>query len=221
MTVATTLEPKIAIIPAEERKILYNITWKRYEKIVLDLGDNRATRITYDSGTLEITMPPEEHERYAELIGIFIRNLIFELGLKIKTMGSTTLSYSELEKSAEPDKCYYIQNQPKVARKKVSLKTDPPPDIVVEVDITHTNMDKPRIYSAMGVPELWRYNGEILRIYQLRNGKYIEVENSPTFPIWVKKNKLYEFIEACGIDEMEAERNLRRWLQEMITGSLG
>ena len=215
MTTATPISKK-AIAPAEQRVVFHNITWQGYEKILSGLGDNRAARLTYDSGTLEITMPSEEHERDAELIGIFIRTLVFELGLKVKTMGSTTLNYPELEKSAEPDKCYYIQNQPQVAGKKVDLKTDPPPDIVVEVDITHTNLDKPRIYATMGVPELWRYNGEILRIYQRRDDKYVEVENSPTFPGWVEKSKLYEFLKACETDEMEAERNLRAWIGEMI-----
>ena len=87
---------------------------------------------------------------------------------------------------------------------------------MVEVDITHTNLDKPRIYATMGVPELWRYNGKILRIYQRRDEKYVEVENSPTFPNRVEKSKLYEFLEACETDEMEAERNLRAWIGEIM-----
>jgi len=202
--------------PPEQRVFFHNISWERYEKILESLGDDRAARLTYDRGTLEITMPSEPHENASEIIGIFIRILVFELGMKVKSMGSTTLNYPELEKSAEPDKCYYIQNQSLVAGKKVDLKKDPPPDLVVEVDISYSNIDKPSLYAAMGVPELWRYNGEVLRIYQLQDGRYVEVENSPTFPDWASKTKLYEFLEASQTDEMDAERDLRSWVQQQV-----
>jgi len=203
-------------IPPEQRVVFHNISWQGYEKILEILGDKRSARLTYDRGTLEITMPSEKHETATRLMEKFIWSLLFELGMKVKTMGSTTLNYPGLEKASEPDNCYYIQNQALVAGKEVDLKKDPPPDLVVEVDITYTNIDKPRLYAAMGVPELWRYNGEVLRIYQLRDVRYVEVENSPTFPDWVSKTKLYEFLEAAITDEMDAERDLRSWVQQQV-----
>ena len=203
-------------VPAEQRVFFHNISWQGYEKILEILGDDRAAILSYDRGTLEITMPSEKHENTTRMIEKFIRNLVFELGMKVKTMGSTTLNYPELEKGSEPDNCYYIQNQPLVAGKEVDLKTDPPPDLVVEVDITYTNIDKPRLYAGMKVPELWRYNGEVLRIYQLQDFRYVEVENSPTFPDWVSGTKLYEFMEAAIADEMDAERDLRSWIQQQV-----
>ena len=203
-------------VPAEQRVFFHNISWQGYEKILEILGDDRAARLTYDKGTLEITMPSESHETATRLIEKFIWIVLFELKMKVKTMGSTTLNYPGLEKGSEPDNCYYIQNQPLVAGKEVDLKKDPPPDLVVEVDITYTNIDKPPLYAAMGVPELWRYNGEVLRIYQLQDSRYVEVENSPTFPDWVSKTKLYEFLEAAIADEMDAERDLRSWIQQQV-----
>jgi Uma2 family endonuclease len=58
---------------------------------------------------------------------------------------------------------------------------------VVEVDITHTNIDKLALYAALGVAEFWRYNGETWRIYQLQNGVYQDVDRRPTFPQVPKK----------------------------------
>ena len=100
------------------------------------------------------------------------------MGLKLKSMGSTTLNREDLDWGAEPDNSYYIQNQPLVAGRNVNLDRDPPPDLVVEIDITHTDIDKNRLYAAMGVPELWRYNGRDWRIYQLLEGVYIECDNA-------------------------------------------
>ncbi|MEL7332880.1 MAG: Uma2 family endonuclease, partial [Cyanobacteria bacterium J06560_2] len=90
---------------------------------------------------------------------------VLEMGLKLKSMGSTTLDREDLDRGAEPDKAYYIQNQSLVAGRTVNLQADPPPDLVVEVDMTHTDIDKNRLYAAMGVPEFWRFDGHNLRIY--------------------------------------------------------
>lgn len=212
MVSVASIAPPLPI--GEQRVVFRNITWQGYQQILDILGNKRAARLTFDRGTLEITKPLQEHEFARCLIERFIRLLVVELGLKIKTMGSTTLDRSDLNRGAEPDNAYYIQNQPIVAGRTVDIETDPPPDLVVEVDITHTDIDKPALYASMGVPEFWRYNGREWRIYTLENGKYLEVPASPTFPI-VPKEKLYEFLAAAQVDEIEAEDNLRNWVREM------
>lgn len=202
------------LLIGEQRVVFRNITWQGYQQLLKILGDKRAATLIFDRGTLEITRPLEEHEFSARLIEFLIRILVKELGLKIKTMGSTTLDRSDLERGAEPDNAYYIQNQPLVAGRTVDLATDPPPDLVVEIDITHTDINKPALYASMGVPEFWRYNGREWRIYKLENDEYLEVSVSPTFAI-LPKSKLYEFLAAAQLDEVEAEVNLRNWVREM------
>jgi len=86
--------------------------------------------------------------------------------------------------------------------------------LIVEVDITHTDIDKLALYAAMGVPEFWRYNGEVWRIYALQHGEYQETDVSPTFP-QVPKMKLYEFLATARQDEVEAELALRRWARSL------
>ena len=198
----------------ENRVIFHDLNWGAYQQILHALPGNRAARLTYDRGTLEITMPSELHEFSGELIALFIRILVIELGLKIKTMGSTTLDREDLNRGAEPDKAFYIQNQPAVAGRRVDLSQDPPPDLVVEVEISHSDIDKLKLYAAMGVPEFWRYNGKILRIYQLQGGLYHEVEQSPTFP-QVPKIRLYQFLSEGQEDEIAAEHTLRNWLRSL------
>ncbi|MEO1404050.1 MAG: Uma2 family endonuclease [Cyanobacteria bacterium J06635_1] len=196
----------------EKRVVFRSLNWQRYQALRGLLSHDRNTRLTYAQGTLEITMPLEAHEFAARLIERFIYILVMELGMDMKTMGSTTLDREALDRSAEPDNAYYIQNQPLVAGRDVDLEKDPPPDLVVEVDITHTNIDKLRLYAAMGVPEFWRYNGETWRIYSLEEAVYQEVEESPTF-VGVPKIKLYEFLAAARQSEMTAERDLRAWVR--------
>jgi Uma2 family endonuclease len=222
--VLTVLPPEIqpsnsAVIVAakqgENRVALKGISWLSYQQILNALPDSRAARLTYDRGILEITMPLIKHEFSRCLIEVFIRILVMEMGLKLKTMGSTTMDYPDLERGAEPDCAYYIQNQPKVAGKTVDFSQDPPPDLVVEVDITHTDIDKNRLYASMGVPEFWRFNGQELKIYTLLKATYVESDHSPTFP-WVQKEYLYNFLEEAQQDEIAAEVKFRAFVKENL-----
>jgi Uma2 family endonuclease len=130
-------------------------------------------------------------------------------------MGSTTLNRPDLAVGAEPDKGFYIANEPLVRGKTVDLTTDPPPDLIVEVDITHTDINKNLLYAEMGIPEFWRYNGQQLKIYELCDGQYQEAETSPTFPK-VPKERLYDFLKECAQQgETQAKRNLRVWIESI------
>lgn len=158
-------------------------------------------------------MPLEDHELAGWLIERFILTLVELMGLRIKTMGSTTMNFPQLRKGAEPDNAYYIQNQPLVKGRNVDFSHYPPPDLVVEIDITHTDIVKNQVYASLGVPEFWRFNGKVWRIYQLQDGVYVEVENSPTFPT-IPKEQLYTFLELAKEDEIEAAQALRSWWQD-------
>ncbi len=205
-------EPKAEVeVPAvgEKRVTLRGLSWDDYLQILNALPQSRGARLTYDDGLLEITMPLEDHDLSGRLIERFILTLVELFGLRIKTMGSTTMNYPHIQKGAEPDNAYYIQNQPLVKGRNVDFAIDPPPDLVVEVDITHTDIRKNQFYASLGVPEFWRFNGKVWRIYQLQAGVYVEVGSSPTFPT-VEKAQLYGFLEAAKEDEIEAVVRLRQ-----------
>lgn len=203
--------------PGENRVAMRGLDWFAYQQMKVLLNERTRARLIYDRGTLEITMPSEFHEFYARLIERFIVILVVELGLRVKTMGSTTLDREDLERGAEPDNGYYIQNQSHVAGRPIDLAVDPPPDLVVEVDINHTDIDKNALYAAMGVPEFWRFDSKVWRIYQLQQGEYVELDRSPTFPM-VAKTDLYTFLATCQQDEVEAEISFRAWVKEQTRG---
>jgi Uma2 family endonuclease len=195
----------------EQRVVLRGVTWAGYLQILAALPPQRGSRLTYDDGLLEITMPLEDHEFCGRLIERFIITLVELLDLDIKTMGSTTIKYPQLQKGAEPDNAYYIQNAQAVAGRNVDFAIDPPPDLIVEVDITHTDILKNQFYAQLSVPEFWRFNGQVLHIYQLQQEEYVEIDRSPTFP-QVPKEWLYEFLATAKQKEKLAVKELRsRW----------
>jgi len=202
--------------PAEQRVVFEQLDWTAYEQIVAALGDSHTARLTYDRGTLEIVMPSEEHKTAAEWIAVFVRILVEALGLELKSMGSTRLKYTALQRGAEPDKAFYIQNALQVSGRKVQFETDPPPDLVVEVDITHTDIDKNTFYASLGVPEFWRYNGKEIQFYHLQDRQYVEVEASPTFP-YMPKARFYQFVAQAQFGETQASKALRTWIAEQAS----
>jgi Uma2 family endonuclease len=199
----------------EKRMTFRNLDWNAFKQIQNLLTERTRALFTYDNGVLEITMPLEGHERSARLIERFILILVMEMGMKVKTMGSTTLDREDLLKSAEPDNGYYIQNYALVASHEVNLNVDPAPDLVVEVDITNTGLNKNALYASMGVQEFWRFNGRVWKILQLVDGAYVECDRPPTFPI-IEKTDLYQFLEAALLDEVAAEIDFRQWVRQQV-----
>lgn len=179
-----------------------------------DMGDHRLTRLLYDRGWLEITMPSELHEIINRILDRIITALTEELTLKVKAYGSTTLDRADLEKGIEPDSCYYIQNADRIQARRLNLQTDPPPDLVVEVDITSSSQRRFGLYEQLQIPEVWRYQEHHgVTFYCLQSGTYRECEYSQTFPM-LSAIKLGEFLTlAEAEDDNTVIRALRRWVQ--------
>lgn len=202
---------------SEQRIILQNISWQTFKTMLAEMGDNRATRLAYDSGIVEIMTPLMPHENSNRLIEVFVGVLCEELGLEVKRTGSLTLTRDDLERGGEPDSSYYIQNESLVRGKEnIDLAIDPPPDLVLEVEYSRSRIDKLNLYAAMGIPEFWRYNGNVLRIYQLESGQYVESSQSITFaPVPV--NEIPRFLkESRDVGEITCTRNFRNWVKQQL-----
>ena len=105
------------------------------------------------------------------------------LDIEIFAGGSTTFQREDLERGFEPDECYYVQNAELMRGKdSVNLDVDPPPDLTIEIDVKHSSLNRMGIFAAIGIPEIWRYDGEMLTIYLLKNGVYEETETSLVLP---------------------------------------
>ncbi len=169
------------IVQPGHQLLLQNISWEEFEYILDELGDKRGSRVSYSKGLLEIMVPLPEHELSKKMIGDLVSALLDELGIDFWPLGSVTIKKKSMSEGVEPDECYYITNEAAVrGRDRLNFEIDPPPDLAIEIDITsRTAFDN---YQALGVPEFWKYNGKILQLNVLRQGKYIETQSSDIFP---------------------------------------
>ncbi|MFH1266756.1 MAG: Uma2 family endonuclease [Planctomycetota bacterium] len=202
----------MAVVPTEQeaRVLLPGVSWSTYEAILADV-DAPGTRLTYDRGDLEIMSPSDEHERFKRLIGRMIEALTEELEIPIRSSGSTTFKSEPKRRGFEPDESYYLANEPRIrGRDEIDLSVDPPPDLVVEVEITRGVIDRMPIYAALGVPEVWRYDGATLRVEQLQaDGTYAPTERSAALPMVTLADMQRFLDERNSTDETSWIRSFR------------
>jgi Uma2 family endonuclease len=147
-------------LPAGATLIIHALAWDEYERLLEVLAEGSHVRVSYDRGKLEVMSPLPEHEEYARFIDDLVRALSDARDLELEKRGSATWKKQSLAKGVEPDACYYVRNADRIiGRRTIDLESDPPPDIVVEIDVTNESLGKFPIYAALGVPEIWRYDG--------------------------------------------------------------
>ncbi len=176
--------------------VLHGIDWQQFEAILEDLGENRASRIAYFDGVLEIQMPLPEHEADKELIGDLIKMLFAHFSMDYECYGSTTFKKQSMPAGIEPDNCFYVQNHHlMIGKTRLDLAVDPAPDLAIEVDLTSRTARS--AYVALGVPEIWQYADRQLRIFRLQDGDHIESLDSAIFPHCQVTAAINRCLEIC------------------------
>jgi len=205
-------------LPPASTLILHEIDWEEYEELLDALGEANGLRISYDEGTLQIMTLSSRHEKYARLIDNLVSLFSIRMRIKVLCFGSATMKRQDKLRGAEPDSCFYVQNANLVGRKRdIDFSIDPPPDIVVEVDLGHDSLSKFQVYSALGVPEIWRYDGELLTIYHLDQEQYVTGSASQALPA-LSSEVLTEFLaRSHNEDQYEVLLAFENWLQQYET----
>lgn len=215
---STVTIPERAMPPAGGSIVWHDVSWEFYEDFLKEFHDRRCPH-SYVNGELRITSPSPRHENPKRRIGRLVETLTEELDLWCISLGSTTLKRAFKERGAEPDECYLIGNAEAVTDvNNYDLETDPPPDLVIEIDVTASSLNRLPVYAALGVPEVWVYDGEKLQIGLRRDDEaYDSSETSAAFPMlpmdefaaWIEKG--YE-----TLNETVWIRSFREWVREKV-----
>ena len=206
---------QLSIQPGQQL-LVEDVSWQQFESILAELGEHRASRLSYSNRRLEIMVPLPEHEKAKEIIGDMVKILLEARQIAFESLGSTTLKNERMSQAVEPDNCFYIQNQAAVIGKnRLDMSVDPPPDLAIEIDLTsRTQLEN---YQILGVPELWRYARRGLQINVLEAQKYIESDVSPTFPnipIIEVVNQYTHQSQVAG--RTQAIQAFRNWVRENL-----
>jgi Uma2 family endonuclease len=217
MTTATSnIHDIVSQMPAGAVETFHDVTWDEYEELLEQVGESHWLRISYNDGILKVMSLSLEHETYAEFIKGLVRVLSLRLRINIRFSGSTTMRKKKKSKGNEPDAGFYIQNAAVIGnRLHLDFAVDPAPDVVVEIDIHHDSTDNYPIYAALGVPEIWRYDGLEATIYQLKENSYVEINASKALPV-ISSGILTEYLARMREEgEFAAITAFDEWLQSL------
>ncbi len=207
-----------AVLEQTKSVVLHNISWNAYKQITDTLQDETPAHFTFDRGKLEIMVLSLKHENLKKILAMLFERLSEALDIEIFAGGSTTFQREDLERGFEPDECYYVSNAELMRGKdSVNLSFDPPPDLTIEIDVKHSSLNRMSIFAAIGIPEVWRYDGDSLTIYLLRNGVYQTSETSSILPD-ATAERLSELIE---IGRNSTQRNfltqIKKYTNELMS----
>jgi Uma2 family endonuclease len=198
-----------------QRIILRGVSWATYERLLADFQDSHAAHFAYDRGVLEIMAPSFEHEKINRLIHSLFEVIAAEFDVDFENAGSTTFKREDLARGFEPDTCFYVRDVKRVrGKKKLDLSVDPPPDLLIEIDISSPSLNKFPLYAQIGVSEVWRYDGAALTIFVLEKGEYLAQKESRALP-GLTGEALVRFIEESrDLTRPDWLRRVREWAQQ-------
>jgi Uma2 family endonuclease len=201
-----------------EYRLLHGQTWKDYQRALADRdGLGRRYRISYDRGVLEIMPISESHARWQYLLILLVANFAVEKRIPLRGLGPLTCNREDLDRGLEPDACFYVQHEPLVRGRPVDLHSDPPPDLAIEVDVTRPRRDRMGIYAALGIPEIWRYDGTTLTVLLLgEDGAYAAAANSAAFPIMPLAELTRRLATWNATDETTWLREWQAWVRANV-----
>jgi Uma2 family endonuclease len=199
----------------EQRFVLNHVSWETYGRLLADYLDTRSPRFTYDQGILEIMSPTGKHELLTRVLAAIASLVAEERGEEFKDLGSTTFRRPDLERGVEPDSCFYLQNVERVrGKEEIDLFVDPPPDLVIEIEITSPAVSKLSIYAAFGVPEIWLSDGQGVRILRLSGGEYKRSDRSEVLPP-LNESVLSDFLaQSRTLTTLAWRKMVRNWARK-------
>jgi len=206
-------------IPEGATLIVQQVSWDDYERLLDGIGDRQHFRVSYDCGRLEILSPSNRHEKPIRFFDRLVSEFSRIRKITVEMLGHTTWKKRALAKGLEADCCYFIKNADfSIKNFGFDVELAPPPDVAVEIDITNSSLRKLSIYAALSVPEVWRYDGRNVRIYELIGEKYSEIDSSRFLP-GLTGSILGEFLElAATIGQTKALEKFSRRLRRTRSG---
>jgi Uma2 family endonuclease len=202
--------------------LVTGVDWDLYEHL-LGVRDEscRWVRISYDRGRLELMSHSGPHERWKRMLGYLLLCAAEELFVPMVCCGNATVRRRDLGRGIEPDDWYYVgatatrMTQP-TATRSLDFAHDPPPDLAVEIEVSRSFLDRLGICAALGIPEVWLFDGTQLEVVRLTPGGAYQPAASAFFPS-LPRAEVVRFLDmAPAVDDITILRQFRAWVRQTL-----
>ncbi|MDX2239379.1 MAG: Uma2 family endonuclease [Leptolyngbyaceae cyanobacterium bins.302] len=169
---------KIQLPPGAVLRMLGS--WQDYCALRDSRGDGSIPRIKFRDGEILLMSPLPRHGREANILADVVKVLLDSENRDYEAFTPITMDIPEAV-GIEPDHCFYIDNwQAAVGKDQIDWQADPPPDLVIEIDVT--TYTAAADYAPYRVPEVWLFKKSGLKIYSLQAESYQQTASSRFFP---------------------------------------
>jgi Uma2 family endonuclease len=212
----------------DHRVVIQGVDWAFYEQLVDSIPEGANIHVDYDGKDVEIMALSALHDGEKKLFGQLVEAIAQELEIPYKSAGGTTWKRPEVARGLESDECYFFSADKLAAvtearaRRSKRIADYPNPDLGIEVDHSPSKIDRPGIYAALKVSEVWRFDGEREEVIIERlgeDGSFHAVEESSFLPIRASEVRRW-VVEEDSSDESAWARRLREWARAELAPRL-
>jgi Uma2 family endonuclease len=217
----------------ETRIRIPDVGFHVYETLIRAIPPRTAIRMAFDGRDLEIMVKGPLHHDYGWLLDRFITAVATELKIPQRGLGETTWIRPEIERGLEADECYVFEPAKlAIVKQRLASKDDnvagyPNPDLAVEVDLSRPQADRPSIYAALRVPELWVFDGDEVSIQHLtveqsstgERAWYVDAGRSRWLPVSAEEVRRW-LVDADIHDAPAWEERVREWARTELVSRL-
>jgi Uma2 family endonuclease len=202
----------------DHRTVFRGVGWETYESLSRAQGEGDHVRLAYDGKDLEIMTTSNLHENLKGLAGKFIDAVASWSRIAHVSSGEATLNAVDAKRGLQADQSYCFEPEKvRMAREALargSMDPDdyPKPDLAVEIDLSPSQVDRPGIYAALRVPEIWRvrWGGTVVIEHLQPDGSYAPAEASRFLP--VRAEEIHAWLTAEDVSREDAwYRRFQEW----------
>jgi Uma2 family endonuclease len=198
-------------------------TWATYLRLLDDRGERSRPRYIYHDGRLTIVSPGVNHELLKGRLSALLQEILLALRIRYVPTGSVTLLPGEVgTRGIEGDSSYYFTNLDWVkGREQLVMGVDPPPDLEIEVVVSHPVSEALAVHAAFGVREVWVCGSGVLTFLVLQpDGRYEPSASSLNLPV-VRSDELASWLfRDAAADLMGLLLEFREWVARELAPRL-
>jgi Uma2 family endonuclease len=221
MSVTLASPPAAETEGGEQRFVMGRVTWGAYVKISDALDDQPGLRMIYCDGRLSFMGKSRRHDWFAERLGEFVKAIARGLGIPWEDAGQATYRREKTDAGLEGDKTFYFSDHAVIMRGPldIDLEVQPPPDLAIEVEVSHSADEAIVAWGRLGVPEVWRFrprSSQFAILVRRDDGSYADSGRSLAFPALSSADLLEQLNRAIELGADRWNEQLEAWVRDVI-----
>jgi Uma2 family endonuclease len=221
MTLTLASRPSAEAEPVEQRFDMGRVTWDAYLKISDALEDQPGLRLIYCDGRLCFVGKSRRHDWFAERLAELVKALARGLGIPWEDAGQATYRREKTDAGLEGDKTFYFGEHAVLMRGpvEIDLEAQPPPDLAIEVEVSHSADMSLVAWGRLGVAEVWRFqpkSSQFANCVLQGDGSYSRSERNVRFPALSSADVLEQLARANQLGADRWNEQLEAWVRDVI-----